>query len=123
MFPHLQLNEAEDLFTRLEGRVPQGVYFYRIIGYSSEIEKLLARYDVLKNKVSGKKQTILSSFHIASEKTKGKFIIIFDIVSNEVLYDFVPAVFHKKDMAGVIDTLVLCSVIVTNLNTGKSLTI
>ena len=44
MFPHLQLNEAEDLFTRLEGRVPQGVYFYRIIGYSSEIEKLLARY-------------------------------------------------------------------------------
>lgn len=44
MFPHLQLNEAEDLFTRLEGRVPQGVYFYRIIGYSSEIEGLLTRY-------------------------------------------------------------------------------
>ena len=86
-------------------------------------EKLLARYDVLKNKVSGKEQTILSSFHIASKKTKGKFIIIFDIVSNEVLYDFVPAVFHKKDVDGVIDTLVLCSVIVTNLNTGKSLTI
>ncbi len=44
MFPHLQLNEAEDLFTRLEGRVPQGVYFYRIIGYSDEIEGLLTRY-------------------------------------------------------------------------------
>lgn len=44
MLEHIQINTLYDYFVELNNRSPKGVYFYRINGYSDEIEKFIIKY-------------------------------------------------------------------------------
>jgi len=44
MLEHIKIRELDDYFTDLNGRQDKGVYFYRINGYSEEIEQFIKKY-------------------------------------------------------------------------------
>lgn len=44
MFPCLPLEQLEAYFTKSSQRMQQGVYFYRIINYSTAVDSFLVRY-------------------------------------------------------------------------------
>lgn len=44
MFEHMKINSLDDYFADLNSRPNKGVYFYRINGYSEEIERFIKKY-------------------------------------------------------------------------------
>lgn len=44
MLEHIKINTLEDYFIELKSRTSRGVYFYRINGYSEEIENFILKY-------------------------------------------------------------------------------
>ena len=44
MFKNTRINKLDDFFVELENRQNKGVYFYRINGYSNEIDSFIKKY-------------------------------------------------------------------------------
>lgn len=44
MFEHIKIKSLDDYFTELSSRAEKGVYFYRINGYSEEVESFILKY-------------------------------------------------------------------------------